>query len=552
MPLIDYRNLPDHSAGFSRIFKDYLYEFPRVKDFFARDFRELDELPQFIDNFAKPKDHREQLSEILEIQNSRFGCGLKTIENIRKLHDEKTFCVVTGQQVGLLGGPLYTLYKLISAIKLARHLSESFPSYTFLPIFWLEGEDHDFDEVNHLRLLSHENKLSKIEYLIDGKPLERNIGAVGEIVIDSAFTSFLTSVETALPNTEFRTGIMEIIGECYSTGTTLNQGFVRWMNRLMQNALNTEDPGVIYISSNDRNLKRMLAPIFRIELEEFPATSQILIQQSAELEQVYHAQIKPRALNIFMFHKGGRYLIEPRESDFSLKGTRRFISRDELLSIIAETPELLSPNVVLRTICQDTLLPTVAYVGGPSEIAYFAQLKPVYEHFGVPMPVIFPRASATVLEGRLEGVLEKFGIELTQVFGRRQQIDAQVMSTLSEIDLQTVFDSSSQRIVDVLNEMKFGLNYVDSTLLGALETTRGKIESHLQALREKAVSAQQRKHETALRQVDKAVGNIFPGGNYQERELSMLHFLNKHGLNFPRLIYDQLQIDVIGHQVIEV
>ncbi len=172
------------------------------------------------------------------------------------------------------------------------------------------------------------------------------------------------------------------------------------------------DEGLVFLSANHPRLKPLLSPIFQKEISEFPQSSQLVIGQSAELEQKYHAQIKTKSINLFMFHKGGRYLIEPREPDFSLKGTRHFMGKEELLRIARETPELLSPNVVLRPMAQDTLLPTVAYVGGPSEIAYHAQLGPVYDHFGVTQPVVYPRASASFLEERVQRAMEKYGIDV--------------------------------------------------------------------------------------------------------------------------------------------
>lgn len=548
MTTIDYRDLPLSPNGFSRLFQDYIHNFSKLKHLYASDFHSLENIQRHIEKSQKTNEHRSLLCDILIDQHRQFGCSDKTLSIVESLRHENTFCVVTGQQVGILGGPLYTLYKAFTAIQLADHLNERFPGYRFIPVFWLEGEDHDFAEINSITLLNQENQPNKIEYLIDGKPLEKNLGAVGELVLDEAWQRCTDQLAKVLPATEFRTSLLNAVRQSYAAGKTLNQSFVHWISSIISERVG-ENP-IVFISSNDKRIKQTLHPIFLKELQEFPKTSQLVIDQSAVLERDYHAQIKPKAINLFLFHKGGRYLIEPRDDGFSLKGVRYSPTRDELFKIVDETPEMFSPNVILRTICQDTLLPTVVYVAGPSEIAYFAQLKPVYEYFGVPMPMIYPRASATIVEQKLQTVLEKYELQLVDFFGNRKKLNDRVIDLLSEVNLDTLFNHASGRLDELIGELKFGLDYIDATLTGALETTRSKIESQLHVLKEKAAAAQRRKHEVALQQIDKVLKNIFPNNNFQEREINIVHFMNKYGMDFPKRLYDELQFDVPAHQVI--
>lgn len=547
MTSIDYRELPVSPNGFSKLFLDYIYNTSKLKHLFSGDFHSLENIERNFEKSQKTLEHRYLLCDILIDQHKQFGCPDKILPTIESLRDENTFCVVTGQQVGILGGPLYTLYKAFTAIKLANHLSKKFPSYKFLPVFWLEGEDHDFAEVNSITLLNQENQPNKIEYLINGKPPDRNLGAVGELVLDEAWEHTFSQIEKVLQNTEFRASLLGKVRQCYSPGKTLNQAFVQWISFIISEQ--TDNP-LIFLSSNDRRIKQILRPIFLKELQNFPRTSQLVIDQSALLEGEYHAQIKPKAINLFLFYKDGRYLIEPREQDFSLKGVRYFPTRDELLRIAEDNPEMISPNVVLRTICQDTLLPTVVYVAGPSEVAYFAQLKTVYEYFGVNMPIIYPRASATIVEQKLQAVMDKYELALVDFFGNRKKLSSRVIDLLSEVNLDILFNHAKGRIAELVGELKFGLDYIDSTLAGALETTRTKIESQLHVLKEKAAAAQRRKHEVALQQIDKVFNNILPNNNFQERELNILQFMNKYGMDFPKRLYDELQFDLHAHQVI--
>jgi len=544
---IDYRELPPTPDGFSRLFKDYIYNTSRLQHLFAGDFHSLDNIQQHLPRSQKSKEHRAVLCDILIEQHKQFGCSDNILAAIESLRDENTFCVVTGQQVGILGGPLYTLYKAFTAIQLANHLNQRIPSCTFVPVFWLEGEDHDFAEVNSITLLNQENQPVKIEYFLNGKSPGRNLGAVGELVLDEAWEQCLAQIEKVLPNTEFRPSLLNKVRRAYRQGKTLNSAFVGWISSIITELI---DKPLIFLSSNDRRIKQILRPVFLKELQEFPRTSQLVIDQSALLEGTYHAQIKPRAINLFLFYKDGRYLIEPRENDFSLKGVRYFPTRDELLRIVEESPEMISPNVILRTICQDTLLPTVIYVAGPSEVAYFAQLKPVYEYFGVPMPMIYPRMSATIVEQKLQTVMDKYELHPVDFFGNKKKLNDRVIDILSEVNLDTLFDHARGRVDELTGELKFGLDYIDTTLTGALETTRAKIESQLHVLKEKAAAAQRRKHEVALRQIDKVLNNIFPNNNFQEREINILHFMNKYGMDFPKRLYDELRFDVHAHQVI--
>jgi bacillithiol biosynthesis cysteine-adding enzyme BshC len=308
--------------------------------------------------------------------------------------------------------------------------------------------------------------------------------------------------------------------------------------------------GLVFISPNHPRLKRILSPLFVRELEEFPATSQMVISRSAELERKYHAQIKAKSINLFMFYKGGRYLIEPREHDFSLKGTRAFFTKDELMVLARETPEVFSANVILRPLCQDTLLPTVSYVGGPSEIAYSAQLQPVYEHLGIPEPVIYPRASISLVQGGLMRAMEKYGLELPEFLGDVEKVSAKVVEQISEIKLDLLFANMTKNVHDALNEAKFGLNEVDATLLGALDNVQSKIDVNIGVLREKSVAAQKRRNETAVRQIEKAAASLLPAGMLQERELNVIVYLNKYGPDLIKWLMEHIDITGFKHQVL--
>ncbi len=544
MDWIDFRAIPPAAGGFSELFMDYLYDFPRVRAFYPADYRDLGGYAPIMQAINARNLDRSALVEVLQEQNNALGAAPKALEHISLLQKPSTYAVVTGQQVGLFGGPLYTVFKTITAIKLAARLKEMYPRAEFVPVFWIEGEDHDFAEMNNAGVLDSDNSLLRLEYLPGGMMPERNLGAVGELPFDETLTQTLVRLKSSLQKSEFTDRVLAILGECYQPGRTFNQAFALWMATLFR------DSGLVFLSSNDRRLKRLLSPLFTRELSEYPAISQLVITQSAELEKEYHAQVKPKSVNLFMFHKGGRYLIEPRENDFSLKGTRHFIPKDEMLRIASETPELLSANVVLRPIAQDMLLPTVAYVAGPSEIAYHAQIGPVYRHVGVPQPVVYPRASASFLEERLRRALDKYELDLREFFGDISKVTTKVVEQISEVKLDAMFSGVLERVHESLNELKFGLNEIDPTLLGALENAVGKIDTTIGVLKEKGTAAQKRRNETAVRQIEKAANGFLPNASLQEREISILYYMNKYGPDLVQWTKERLDIAGFKHQIL--
>lgn len=546
LPSIDFSDLPPSAGGVSDLYRDYIGDFQKVRQYFPSDFRIHPHFGGVTEKRTALPEGRSIMLEVLREQNRAFGSPEAAFRNIGLLESEGTFAVVTGQQVGLAGGPLYTVYKTITALKLTARLKELFPQLNFVPVFWLEGEDHDLEEMNYVGVLNQDHHPEKVSYWPRGKEEQKNVLPVGEITFDEHIEPFFTQLHKTLPQSEFKAPLLESLREAYSPGATFNTAFARWMIRLFP------DAGLVFISANDRRLKRLLAGVFRKEIENFPAVSQLIIQRSAQLENAYHAQIKTKAMNLFLYHKGGRYFIEPREHDFSLKGTRHYVSRDELLGIVDSQPELLSPNVALRPICQDTLFPTVAYVAGPSEVAYFAQLGPVYEYFAIPMPVVYPRISATLVEERVLRTIEKFELGVGELFSPPARVQKKVLELISEVNIDEMFDESRQRIGEQLTELKFGLQYIDQTLLGALETARTRTEAALAGLREKTVEAQKRRHEIALRQLGRTTNTIFPNSNFQERELNVIHFLNKYGPDFLRNLEGSLRLDHYAHQMLKI
>jgi bacillithiol synthase len=544
MNCIPFNELQSEESGFSRLFIDYIDNFERVKDFFIGDFRDKNLWLSRLQAVTHRDIDRSTLAQVLLNQNRDYHCGIKTLANIDLLLNENTVAVVTGQQVGLFTGPLYTLYKILTTLKLTEQLSQQYPEYNFVPVFWIEGEDHDIEEVSSFSFLNASNELHQLHYPQGEQTGVSNIGAVGSVHLDESISTLFSNLHQSLLTTEFSPKVFELFETAYQKGMTFSRAFVHLLNVLL------EDSGLIFFDPHNPDTKKILKPIFEQELNNISRTCQLVITQSELLEKQYHAQVKPRAVNLFFFYNGGRYAIEPREQGFSLKGTRRSFSKEEMLGFLNTDPNLFSPNVILRPICQDYIFPTLAYVAGPSEVAYFAQFKLLYENFNIPEPIIYPRCSATIVEDRIQKIINKYGLQSKDFFTDLGALKERITASISDFKVEELFSNTFGTVSESLTSLKDGLESIDPTLVPAMENTLARMQGALNSLKEKTISAQVRQHEISLRQLDKVAISLFPNSNLQEREMNVIYFLNKYGLEFLRWLRSELVLDKFMHQII--
>jgi len=544
MNCIPYNELQSGESGFSRLFIDYIDNYSNVKDFFIGDFRDKKLWQSQINAILHREIDRSSLAQVLLNQNRDYQCGIKTLANIDLLLSDNTVAIVTGQQVGLFTGPLYTLYKILTTLKLTEQLSQQYPEYNFVPIFWLEGEDHDIEEVSSFSFLNASNELQELRYPSEEKTIGNNLGAVGSVHLDESIGMLFSSLHQALLPTEYSSKVFELFETAYQKGMTFSRAFIHLINVLL------EDSGLIFFDPHNPDTKKILKPIFEQELNNISHTCRLVITQSELLEKQYHAQVKPRAVNLFLFHNGGRYAIEPHEHGFSLKGTRRTFSKEEMLGFLDTDPNLFSPNVILRPICQDYLFPTLAYVAGPSEVAYFAQFKLLYENFNIPEPIIYPRCSATIVEERIQKIINKYGLQPKDFFTEIDALKGRITESISDFKVEELFSNTMGTVSESLTSLKDGLESIDPTLVPAMENTLVRMQGALKGLKEKTLAAQVRQHEISLRQLDKVAISLFPNSNLQEREMNIIYFLNKYGLELLRWLRSELILDKFMHQII--
>lgn len=539
---INFADLPDQH----QLFTDYLYNFEKVKAYYKYNFRDKEE---YIKLFKKRTDihtvDRDHLFSILQNQYSGIQSSHKTEKNLLALKEKNTLAVVTGQQLGILGGPLYTFYKIITAVKLCENLNERYDDYNFVPVFWLEGDDHDFEEVKSINIIDENNNLKKISYE-DEVPEDENKGSVGFLRLNPDINRFFNELNEELRDTEYKDEIISKIKSFYSEGRTFKDAFRDLLFWIF------DSYGLLIFDPQDPEIKQLLKPVFKKEISDFRIHSEKLVNISAILEDEYHAQVKVRPINMFYHTDEGRYLIEPVENEFRLKRKRKKFTFDELQDLIEKEPARFSPNVLLRPICQDYLLPTAFYIGGPSEISYFAQVTPLYDIYKVEAPIIYPRSSATLIEKNIDSLLGKYDLSMEDIFTESDKLKTRVIEIISPSSLDDIFNETSNEIELIYDRMKERLFEFDKTIADASTKYRQKTTHYLDELKGKAIDAQKKKHEVTLRQVDKLSTALFPNSNLQERELNFIYFAYRYGMEFISKIYDELSINKFEHQGIKI
>jgi len=533
---------PAELQAFPELFVDYCTAFDKVAAFYPGDWRAPEERRARAEAAAARPADREVLADVLAEQNEEWGGGAAAQRHVEALRDPETVAVVTGQQAGLFTGPLYTIYKTITTLQLAEEWAEQ-TGRTVVPVFWVEGEDHDFEEIATSHVLRR-NDLVSLTYAPD---VDDNPGAVGRLPLTEAIDDVLDRLDETLPDSDFKPSVMERVRAAYRPGTPLEDAFAQLLRSLF------EDEGLVFMNPDDARLKALTRPLFRRELED-PETPAARVDATSQAlrEQGYHAQVHARPTNLFWLEDDGRYPIDRAgDGGFVLRHDGRAFSENELLDRLDDTPERFSPNVVLRPLMQDHLLPTAAYVAGPGEVSYFAQYGDVYDWAGLEMPLIHPRASVSLVEGKVQKVLEKYDLTVCDFRSPLEALFQEIVLDTMEVDIDAVFDEATTQMHRALNALKPEVGAVDQTLTSSAEAARAAIVEEMEDLKQRTVRAEKRHHDEVRAQLEKAQVNLRPAGVLQERTINVLYYLNKYSLDLLDELRAALDTDTSAHQIVE-
>jgi bacillithiol synthase len=523
----------------TRLFADFLSDHSKVQQFYSRSAYFNQWFKDEASSLAYDSERRQRVSVILERQNQSWGASGKARENIGRFRTGAS-AVVTGQQVGLFGGPLFSIFKALTAVKLADQATRA--GIDCVPVFWLATEDHDLAEVNQASIPGSGGSLQKLTAPTLGLP-----GApVGTIRFGSEIQAVVEAATGLLGPSE----IPDFLREAYRPEETFGSAFARLFARLFAHW------GVILLDAADPEFHQIAEPIYRAAIERAAELDEALLSRGKALETAgYHQQVKvtPSSTLLFTLRNGARVPVHRRvngkgSADFLIEEER--VAQAELLSRIGSSPQDFSANVLLRPVIQDYLLPTLAYTGGSAEVAYFAQVAVVYEALLGRVTPIVPRFSATIVEAKPKGLLERYGLRLPDLFHGPDTLREHMAARTLPKELQSAFDQAETSLEKSLAAIRDGLARLDSTLVDSATNAASKMQHQLTQLRSRAARAELRQTEVLGRHAELLSNLLYPSKALQEREIASSYFVARHGTEFLRDVYEAIRPDCLDHQVI--
>jgi bacillithiol biosynthesis cysteine-adding enzyme BshC len=529
----------------TRLFTDFLSYSPSVQPFYPHSPHFGEWLKSEAASVQYDPSRRERVSAILERQNQSWSASPETFANLARLR-QGAAAIVTGQQVGLFGGPMFAVYKALTAVKLAEEATAA--GIDAVPIFWLATSDHDLAEVNHVSIPGPDGILRTLttsSHGVAGAP-------VSDVRLGEEILPVIDEAASLLGDSE----ALQFLRESYRPGETLGAAFARFYARLFGQW------GVILLDAADADLHRVAEPIYRAAIEHAPELDSALLARGQALESAgYYQQVKVTESSVLLFvmRGGARTAIHRRvnaknqAAEFAIgsePGAEK-LSSSELLDRIAAMPENFSPNVLLRPVVQDYLLPTLAYTGGSAEAAYFAQAGAVYEAIVGRVTPIVPRFSATLVEPKVQRWLRQYEISVLDAFHGTEALRKKLASTTLPEDLQVAFERASKSVEGSFSSLQEALAKLDPTLVEASQTGASKVRYQLDRLRERATAAELRRSDVVSRHAEALSQILYPDGALQERGLAATYFIARHGTELLRSIHEIMRTDCHDHQILE-
>jgi bacillithiol synthase len=519
----------------------YSSDFSSVASLFAGNPADSNAWKHTIERVQRSPRDREGVSKVVSAQLERRGAPSHARSAAAQLANPSTVAIVTGQQAGLFGGPLYTLLKAVTAIRLARKVSGTH-GVAAIPVFWVEAEDHDWDEVRTARVLDSQLALREIS-------LDHLDGAgsrpVASLVLDDGIGDALGALESSLQETEFTQELMARLRAHYRPGQRMGTAFASWLDDLLGRY------GLVVFEAADPAAKPLVASLFARELEA-PCRTAHLAKQTGEAMRAlgHNPQVEPADDSVALFYLGDgrRDSIKRRDDGYALGETIR--QQDDVRKEAAEHPDRFSPNVLLRPVVQDRLFPTVCYVAGPSELAYQAQLGAIYQDFAVEVPLLYPRANATLLDAGAVRFLEKYDLPLESLQPQDESALNRLLQSQLPPGVENALQSAGDEIRARLEVLTAALPAIDPTLVGAAETTLERMQETLKHLHNKIIQASKRKDDTLRRQFTRTQALAFPEGQPQERIVDLAFFLNRYGQPLCDRLLEGLPLDMGQHYLL--
>ena len=492
--------------AFTPLFLDYLAQEDTLRDFYHHPPQRTSFAEQLTEKQLTPE-VRNDLVRVLKDQYQ----GLKTTqvvrENIDALEHDQTYTITTGHQLNIFSGPLFFIYKLVTTINACRQLSQQHPDHRFVPIYWMASEDHDFAEINHFHLFGQ-----RYEWNTEQQ------GAVGRFKPDG-IDQVLSSLPEAVP----------LFEKAYREHDSLAAATRYYVNELFGAR------GLLVLDADDATLKRHFVPV--MQDDALNQSAQKLVEEASQrLDELdYRTQVHPRPINLFYLTNQQRERLVRNEDGFAVNNTDQRFSEEELQNEIEAHPERFSPNVVLRPLYQEMILPNLGYVGGPGELAYWLQLKPVFDHYQVPFPILLPRNFALVVSKSNAKKLQKVGLETAELF---QDTDTLIKDFVeNHADASLSLGEQKAALAKVYEQVEEKVLAVDGSLKGFVGAESSKAFRSLENIEKRLKKAEEQKQETAVGQLESLKEKLFPDGGLQERHENLLTYY----INNPQFVDELLE-----------
>jgi bacillithiol biosynthesis cysteine-adding enzyme BshC len=497
---------------FSSLICDYLEEKESLKPFYNR-FPKIESFKAQIEE-KEPSfqaESRTILASSLEQQYKNVNTSEATLHNIDALNSAKTFTVTTGHQLNLFTGPLYFLYKIVSAINLSNTLKENYPEYNFVPVYWMATEDHDFDEINYFNF-----KGKKMQW-----PREAS-GAVGHLNT-KGLEDVLKVFASELNNSKSAEHIKALFQNAYLKHETLTEA-----TRYLANELFKEH-GLVIVDGDDRDLKRLFIPFVEEELTKNTAFNKVVktSEALAKVSSEYKIQVNPREINIFYLDKNLRERIVFEDNVYKVLNTNIVWTASEILKRLHEAPECFSPNVIMRPLYQEVILPNLCYIGGGGELAYWLQLKDFFESQNLPFPLLLLRNSVLIQTEQQQGKLEKLNISKQEIFLKRDALINKKVREISNIEID--FSEQKAMLQDHFKNMYVLAEQTDKSFLGAVKAQERKQLKGLKHLEKRLLKAQKKKLSEEVSRMTELQNDLFPSQSLQERNTNFSEFYLEYG-----------------------
>ena len=509
------------SGYFSKLIVDYLEQKPELKVLYNRfptleNFRlQIAEKAQEYNNNA----NRNTLVTALEQQYQGFDISEVTQNNISLLSDTNTFTVTTGHLLNLFTGPLYFLYKIVSTINLCKELKQAYPEYNFVPVYWMATEDHDFAEINYFHF-----KHAKIQW---NRESNGPVGRLSTAGLEAVFEVFAKELGLG-DNASYLKSLF--------TNSYLKQGNLADATRYLANEL-FGNQGLVIIDGDDVALKQLFAPFVKQELLRQTAFEKV--NQTNEILKDYTIQVNPREINLFYIEDNIRERIVLEDGLYKVNQTNLVFTEKEILALVDSNPEKFSPNVILRPLYQEVILPNLCYIGGGGEIAYWLQLKSNFEANNISFPVLLVRNSVLLATEKQSQKADKLGLSWADLFSNQQALFNQKTQEFSQFNLD--FSAQKEHLKKQFAALHEMASHTDSSFGKALKAQEVKQLKGLENLEKRLLKAEKRQHADVLERIIQLQNELFPNQSLQERRSNFSEFYVEFGEDYIRKLHDNLK-----------